>query len=299
MPRVSARFVIVLLLGLTAASARGDQIVLKNGTQYSGKFLRGDASIVEFRILGRIESFKTAEVDRIVFKEPELQPAPARSVPAEPPRVDNTLPPLRSVPPEPSRSSPAEPPRVESVTLPPLRETPRADAPSVTYPTGSVLTVRTTSEIDTDRNRVGDTFTATLEDPLQSENQVVVPRGAEVRGRITESKESGRVSGKSELALELVEIVAAGKTYSMRTGEYSEVGSSRGSRAAKTTVGGAALGTIIGAIAGGGKGAAIGAAAGAAAGTGVVLLTKGETLKVPVETVLSFRLQTPLTVAVP
>jgi hypothetical protein len=275
MARVSARFVIVLLVA--AASARADQIVLKNGAEYSGKFLRGDASIVEFRILGRIESFKTAEVDRIVFKEPELQPAPARSVPAEPPRVE-------SVRPEP-RETPL-----------PARETDRADASAVTYPAGTVLTVRTTSEIDTDRNRVGDTFTATLEDALQSENQVVVPRGAEVRGKITESKESGRVSGKSELALELAEIVAGGKTYSLRTGEYSEVGSSRGSRAAKTTVGGATLGTIIGAIAGGGKGAAIGAATGAAAGTGVVLLTKGETLKVPVETVLSFRLQTPLTV---
>jgi hypothetical protein len=63
--------------------------------------------------------------------------------------------------------------------------------------------------------------------------------------------------------------------------------------------GGAGIGTAIGAIAGGGKGAAIGAATGAAAGTGVQLLTKGETLRVPVETLLDFKLQAPLTVSLP
>jgi outer membrane lipoprotein SlyB len=58
--------------------------------------------------------------------------------------------------------------------------------------------------------------------------------------------------------------------------------------------GGAALGTLLGAIAGGGKGAAIGAVAGAAAGTGVQVLTKGEEIRVPAETVLNFRLDEPL-----
>ncbi len=60
--------------------------------------------------------------------------------------------------------------------------------------------------------------------------------------------------------------------------------------------GGAALGAIIGAIAGGGKGAAVGAATGAAAGTGVQILTKGETLKVPAETILEFKLESPLVI---
>jgi hypothetical protein len=276
-----------LLLGPTAG--RADQIVLKNGQEYSGKFVRGDAGVVEFRILGRIESFKTAEVDRIVFKEPELQPAPSRAPVTEPAPAANAQPAAQPVP-------PVSVPRSE-----PARETKSWAAPgmSVTYPVGTSLTVRTTSEIDTDRNRVGDTFTATLEEPLLMGSQMVVPRGAEVKGRITESKESGRIAGKSELALELTEITAGGKSYTVRTGEYSEVGSSRGNRTAKTAGGGAALGAIIGAIAGGGKGAAIGAATGAAAGTGVQLLTKGETLKVPVETALEFRLQAPVTIAVP
>jgi hypothetical protein len=54
------------------------------------------------------------------------------------------------------------------------------------------------------------------------------------------------------------------------------------------------LGAIIGAIAGGGKGAAIGAGAGAGAGALTQIITKGKSIKVPVESVLTFRLETPL-----
>ena len=54
------------------------------------------------------------------------------------------------------------------------------------------------------------------------------------------------------------------------------------------------LGAIIGGIAAGGKGAAIGAAAGGGAGAGVQILTKGQQVKVPSETLLEFRLQQPV-----
>ncbi|MFI5173779.1 MAG: BON domain-containing protein, partial [Terriglobia bacterium] len=60
--------------------------------------------------------------------------------------------------------------------------------------------------------------------------------------------------------------------------------------------GGAALGAVIGAIAGKGKGVAIGAVSGAAAGTAVQVLTKGNQIKIPAETRLSFRLDQPVTI---
>ena len=53
---------------------------------------------------------------------------------------------------------------------------------------------------------------------------------------------------------------------------------------------------MIGAIAGGGKGAAIGAIAGGVAGAGAQVLTKGEKVHVPAESVLTFRLNSPLRV---
>ena len=82
-----------------------------------------------------------------------------------------------------------------------------------------------------------------------------------------------------------------GHTVPLVTGEYEFTGKSRGASTAKRTVGGAALGSIIGAIAGGGKGAAIGAGAGAGVGAGSEIITKGDQVSVPSETLLDFTLQ--------
>ncbi len=268
----SAAWSFALGILLSGSAALADQLILKSGREYSGKFMRGDASFVEFRSGGKVESFKTSEVAQIIFKEPELAVAPAPGTVQAP--EARSQPPVRQVPPQPA-------------------------GPTVTFPAETRITIRTTSAIDTERNRVGDYFTATLEDPITMGSQVILPRDAEVKGRITQAKESGHLTGRNELALELTEVVANGRSYTLKTGEYLEVGSSRGKRTAATVGGVSALGAVIGAIAGGGKGAAIGAVAGAAAGTGVQLITKGETLKVPAETLLEFKLQAPLTVTVP
>jgi hypothetical protein len=87
-----------------------------------------------------------------------------------------------------------------------------------------------------------------------------------------------------------------GKSYDLRSSQWTKAGTSRGKRTAATIGGGSALGAIIGGIAGGGKGAAIGAAVGAGAGTGVQAATKGQQIDLPSETVLSFTLAGPLSV---
>src|SRR5208337_38916 len=66
---------------------------------------------------------------------------------------------------------------------------------------------------------------------------------------------------------------------------------SRGASTAKRTIGGAAVGSIIGALAGGGKGAAIGAGVGGGAGAGSEIITKGDQVRIPSETLLDFTLQ--------
>lgn len=258
---------VLLATILFCAVAWADQIVLKNGQRYSGKFVQGDASVVQFRILGRVESFKISEVSQIIFQEPELTPPP----PAQPAAA---RPPVAAQPAPVAAQQPAPP-----------------AGSSVTFPIGTSLTIRTTTPIDTDTNKVGDAFTCTLEEPLTSGDRVVVPKGTEVKGTIAYAKEAGKISGQSELILELTELNYNGHSYVLRTSDYSEVGASRGTQTAKAAGGGAAVGAIIGAIAGGGKGAAIGAASGAALGTGVQVLTKGQTLKVPAETLLRFKLE--------
>ena len=82
-----------------------------------------------------------------------------------------------------------------------------------------------------------------------------------------------------------------GQTVPIVTGDYELTGKSRGASTAKRTVGGAAVGSIIGALAGGGKGAAIGAGVGAGAGAGSEIITKGDQVKVPSETLIEFTLQ--------
>jgi hypothetical protein len=279
---------IFLTLLLAGSSAWGDEIVMKNGSRYSGKFVRGDSESVDFQILGRIQTFKTSEVSQILFKEPALEtttPSSGTSTAPAPPPVSGTSTQARTLAPAPDTTS-----------APPPKRAVAAASSSITLPQGTPVTIRTTTVIDTDRNRVGDTFDATLEEPVMWNDNTVFPRGTLVHGRIAYAKESGKIAGQSQLILELTGIDANGRTYDVDTTDYTEVGSSRGKQTAATVGGTAALGAIIGAIAGGGKGAAVGAASGAAVGTGVQVLTRGQTLKIPAETVLEFRLQSPLRV---
>ena len=275
-----------LLLLLLGTAVWADQIILRDGTVYSGKFIRGDAKMIDFRILGRVEGFKTTDISNLVFGEPELEP------PANTPPLKKTS--AASLPDN------SEASQIEESARPPLAGSEagyqNTRTSTVTVPKGMSLSVRTTTEIDTERNRVGDSFEAILDEDLVSGTQTVAARGSLIKGRIAYAQESGKLTGKSQLVLELMELVVNGKTYPLRTSDYTEMGSSRGSRTAKTVGGTAAVGAIIGAIAGGGRGAAIGAASGAAVGTGVPVITKGQVLRIPAETVLEFHLQSPLTV---
>jgi hypothetical protein len=106
-----------------------------------------------------------------------------------------------------------------------------------------------------------------------------------------ESKETGTFTGRSELKLGLTGIVVRSQTVPLITGEHEPSRKSKGESTAKRKVGGAALGSIIGAPAGGGKGAAIGEGAGAGVGAGSEIITIGDQVKIPSETLLDFTLQ--------
>lgn len=158
------------------------------------------------------------------------------------------------------------------------------------------MTVRLIDPIDSEKNQTGDTFHATLNAPLTSDGEEALPAGVEVTGHLVEVKSAGKFAGQSTVAMQLDSISSGGKTYNLQTDTYRKSGSSRGKNTAEKVGGGAVIGTIIGALAGGGKGAAIGAAAGAGVGGGVQAATKAQQIKFPSETVLSFTLQSPLTV---
>lgn len=166
----------------------------------------------------------------------------------------------------------------------------------LTIPAGTRICIRTIDAVDSTKNHIGDPFEASLQEPLTVSGQVVVAKNADVFGRLVESKAHGTFTGRSELRLELTGIVVNGQTLPLVTGEYELTGKSRGESTAKRTVGMGAVGAIIGAAAGGGKGAGIGAASGAVLGAGSEIITKGDQVKIPSETLLDFTLERDLSV---
>jgi hypothetical protein len=166
----------------------------------------------------------------------------------------------------------------------------------ITLPAGTFFSVRTIDSIDSSRNQTGDEFAATLEVPVVVNNRVVIPRHSDARIRLVQASSAGRMSGRSELKVELVSVTADGRTYPLETDNYDQAGASRTTRTAETVGGGAVLGGIIGAIAGRGRGAAIGSVAGAGTGAAVEARTHGQQVKIPSETKLSFTLKNPVTI---
>jgi len=150
--------------------------------------------------------------------------------------------------------------------------------------------------IDSSRNRPGEEFAATLDAPIVVDDHVAASRGADARVRLAEAKTAGRMSGQSQLKLELIAVTINGVPYATKSGFYEQHGASRGTRTAETVGGGAILGALIGGILGHGKGAAIGSAVGAGTGAAVQVSTQGEQVKVPAETKLDFTLQDSVTV---
>jgi hypothetical protein len=146
--------------------------------------------------------------------------------------------------------------------------------------------------VDSETNRVGQTFAASMDEPVMLNGETVIPRGADVVVKLVDSKESGKLTGRAELTLDLMSVKVDGRMVDIDTQSVSRESDSRGQRTAKVAGGTAAVGAIIGAIAGGGKGAVIGAGAGGAAGAGAEEVTKGQRVKVPSETRLTFVLDT-------
>jgi hypothetical protein len=147
--------------------------------------------------------------------------------------------------------------------------------------------------VDSEETRLGQTFRASVDEPVIVDGQTVIPRGADCVVKLVEDKESGKFAGRTVLTLALQQVMANGRMIDVTTGDVSQASGSRGARTAKVVGGTTAVGAIIGAIAGGGTGAAIGAASGAAVGGAAQVMTKGQRVKIPSETRLTFTLQQP------
>jgi len=149
---------------------------------------------------------------------------------------------------------------------------------------GTEVKVRLLENLSTGESKEGQTFSATLAEPVKLENGKILARGAQISGLVTQSVSSGRLKRPASITLTLT---SAGKTL-IRTEALQIDGKSHVLRNTALIGGGAAAGAVLGAIAGGGKGAAIGTAVGAGAGTGTAFVTGKQEIVLPSETELTF-----------
>ncbi len=165
-------------------------------------------------------------------------------------------------------------------------------------PAGTILQVRLDQQLDTARNRAGDIFTATLDQPVLEAGKETIPKGTQFKGHVTSARPSGRLRGRGHLTVTLDSFALNGQTYPVQTSYTTRVSGAHKKRNLALIGGGGGVGAVVGAIAGGGSGAAIGAAAGAGAGTAGAALTGRRQVVLPAEAVVRFTLKKPVQIPV-
>ncbi len=161
-------------------------------------------------------------------------------------------------------------------------------------PQGAHVLLRMENSLSTRTAKEGDFVYLRTAVPIASSGEIAVPAGSYVQGVVTESKQSGRVKGRAQLAIRLETLtLESGKVYkfaphvsSVDSGETGQkvVGSEnaieaapgKGQDAQRIAIL-AGSGAGIGGIADQSwKGAGIGAGVGSAVGLATVLLTRGK-----------------------
>jgi hypothetical protein len=83
-------------------------------------------------------------------------------------------------------------------------------ATMVTLPKGTAISAAARQTLTTDKNKVGDTFAASLITAIQVDGKTVIPKGAQVTCRIVKVR-------KHEVKVTLASVVIHGKTYQLDT----------------------------------------------------------------------------------
>lgn len=161
----------------------------------------------------------------------------------------------------------------------------------IKIPARTILTVTMIDAVGTDTNKAGDTFMASITEPVVVNGKTALAKGMKVQGQVQAVDEPGRVKGKAAITLVLTQFMGKDKAHAITTQPFTAEAEAGTKKDAVKVGGGAGLGALIGAIAGGKKGAAVGAAVGGGAGTAAVLATKGDQIKIDSETKVNFVLK--------
>jgi hypothetical protein len=197
---------------------------------------------------------------------------------------------------KPSRTTPS--PRTTSPA--PSASAPAAPVASSALPAGARLSAATTAEVRSNKNKVGDTVTATLaSDVKDNSGRVVIPAGSEVTLKVTAIRPSENKGDKTGmLTLKPTSVNINGQSYPL-SARIDSVGTELQGR--KTNAGdiakpaaGAAVGAVIGRVLGGStKGAVIGGVLGGAVGAQRAVETKDRDVVLPQGTTVILVLDQP------
>lgn len=303
MQRVRVFSVLLSVLLLAACSQRESSqassdsnlpyatIEMRDGTRLAGTVTSSTPTAMTLNVdAGGTRTVLTKDIQSVDYSGAAAGNKPSTIPNTEPPHRPNTI--RQETRNQPGAAPPAE-----------VRHHPdRTAIQTKTFeiPAGTEISVRNNEAIDSGKAADGQTYAAEVTTDVRDGNgAVVIPQGANAQLAIKSMSSGGRIKGASDLVLTLHSVSVDGQQYVVNATDIEKQGSQGigvNKRTGEFLGGGAALGAIIGAIAGGGKGAAIGAASGAGAGAVTQVLTKGGSIKVPAETLMTFNLSQPVRV---
>jgi hypothetical protein len=286
-----------------ALSGQAIQVNVANGVATLSGTANDEASrALAANDAGNVNGVKTVINNLTVAPPPQQAAAPApapvpeRKALAEHRKKQREEKQVAQAPAETQQPAPTPEPVQQTAPPSPPPPPPQPVAKTITIPAGTIVPVRITEGLNSQTARPNQVFHGSLAGDLIADGMVAISHGANVTGRVVDAKDAAHFSGSSLLSIELTQISAQGRQIPVVTDAYSRQGQGRGKNTAMKAGGGAALGAIIGALAGGGRGAAIGAAAGGATGAGVNAVTRGQQVQIQPETLINFKLQSPITV---
>lgn len=259
-------------------------VTLKDGSKFTGEVTKTDVAEITLKAPGgETRTYPMGQVSGVQY-------APVSGPPAVGVTSDTRKPGQAS-----GASAPG-PLRALTPTAPAAPPTPVEEVRTI--PAGATIRIRNNEAINSETATAGQIFSGVVAEEVRDrDGQVAIPKGSDAALVVRSAEDQGKLQGRSELVLDVASVTVGGRKYLMETGDLvrrGKEGVGTNKRTAIYTGGGSALGGIIGAIAGGGKGAAIGALSGAGAGTAAQAVTRGKAVRVPSETVLTFKLEAPV-----
>ena len=184
---------------------------------------------------------------------------------------------------------------------------PAGESDAIVIPAGTRIPLSLKQAISTKTAKEGDAVYAETTFPFAMNNQIVVPTGTYVQGKISHVQRGGRIKGRAEILIHFTSLVypsgytvmLPGSVENVPGAERSTVKGSEGTvqqdrdtgKKVRTAAESATTGALIGAVAHGAKGAGIGAGVGGAAGMAVAMLTRGSDVRLEPGTSIEMEIQ--------